>query len=178
MCITFIPLTTCAQFRKVAPSYESSRPLYFLTHLCRSSSSFFFVATPSRKQKRKQLSGLPRSDSNIFPLVLQCVHSIPWRPSPARLSSWQGDQTRSSPSGGSADVSSVLPLIQHVVLFFFFKFGLWRSRAEDYCSTWRLSVLLPEALKLFTSSKTNSVHTHGAGNERKDNTLEVHGRVV
>lgn len=33
-----------------------------------------------------------------------------------------------------------------------------RPTGSDYCSAWRLSVLLPETLKLFTSLNINSVH--------------------
>lgn len=130
MCITLIPLITISKFVlssvKLLP-LTNLRALFISWRIFADPLPlFFFVASPGRKQKRKQLSGLPRSDSHIFPLVLQCVHSIPRRPSPARFNSWQGDQTRSSPSGGSADASSVLPLIQHVVLFFFsFFFQVW-----------------------------------------------------
>lgn len=49
----------------------------------------------------------------------------------------------------------LLPLTEYVVLL-----QVEAEQKEAYCSTWRLSVLLPGALKLFTSSNTNSIHIH------------------
>lgn len=58
-----------------------------------------------------------------------------------------GNQMKSFPSV----VFQVLAFIDYMVLL---------PAEKAYCSTWRLSVLLPDTLKLFTSSKTNSVDTN------------------
>lgn len=72
----------------------------------------------------------------------------------ARINSWQAARRATVRAGVS---SVLLPLIQHSVLF---QVTLETEQTGDYCSTWRLSVLPPDASKLFVSSNTNSMHVH------------------
>lgn len=74
VCITFIPLTTFS--KSVLTSVKllpltNLRVLFFSWRIFADPLPLFFFLCPhqGRKQKRKQLSGLPRSDSHVFPLV-------------------------------------------------------------------------------------------------------------